>query len=261
MNTVDKLFQILGPVYGARQRILLDSLLSAFAGKIDDAKVAVSNATAQLSITTAWAFWLDQWGELYAVKRSLNESDDSYAIRVITETVRQRPQVDSLESIIKRLFALNAFYVRDMWPFVLRSDQWSTLPGEPLQISDGHLLPDFLQFGPTSATVSVTKDHVPGCFGIWISEISAVIAIYTLEDILANFPLILLSDQAPDSLGLGDGHLTQPGFGMPGDIARVSLNIPKPVRGVPIETILDIINRHRAAGTKPVIVQAELILQ
>lgn len=257
MNTATKLLRTLGPRYGSGQ--LLSALLMAWGSKLDAFQADGDAAVSQLSVLTASHEWLDLWGELYAIPRKPGEPDDDYADRLIRRTIMQRPQPMALEDIVNGEFKLSAFFVRDLWPFVLLSDQWTTLPGRPLQVSDGQLLPDFFTFGPNSATVSFSSTYSPGAFGLWIAEQSSQILVSTLDQIITDLPLILLSDQfAPGSPHVSDGQLTTPDFGGPGDTARHSLELPSPEFPISIDDIMSIINQHRAAGTNPVVIATQL---
>ncbi len=256
MDAATKLLRTLGPRYGSGQ--LLSSLLMAWGSKLDAFQTDGDAAVAQLSLLTASNEWLDIWGELYAIPRQQGEPDGQYADRIIRRTIMQRPQPMALEEIINGEFMLAAFYVRDLWPFVLLSDQWTTFPGRPLQVSDGQLLPDFFTFGPNAATVSFSSTYSPGAFGIWVAEESSQILISTLDQIIAELPLILLSDQFLSTDHVSDGQLTTPDFGGPGDTARHSLELPSPEFPISIDDIMDLINQHRAAGTNPVVIATQL---
>lgn len=255
--TVQKLLAILGPRYSSESGLLL-ALLGAWGAKLDQAKADGDAAFAQLSVLTASSIWLDEWGGLYGVARQPAEDDDTYASRMIHETIRQRPQAAALEQIVKGAFALAAFYVRDLWPFALLTDQWTTFPGRPVQVTDGQLLPDFFTFGPTSATVTFSETYVPGSFGIWVSEITSQLLTYTLDQVIALLPLELLTDQVGSIDHVTDGQLSTPDFGGPGDTARHTFNLPRASFPIAIDDILALINEHRAAGTRPVVMGTQL---
>jgi hypothetical protein len=248
----------LGPRYAAGETGLLAAFLGAAGAKLDECRADGDAAVAQLSVLTASAFWLDEWGGLYAVPRSAGESDDAYAQRIIRETIRQRPQPMALEQIVAGAFPVAAFYVRDLWFFALLTDQYATLPGRPLQVTDGQLRPDFFLFGPNSATVTFSAVLSPGSFGIWIAELTSQLLTYTLAQVAALLPLELLTDQTGSSTQVLDGQLTTPDFGGPGDTASHTLNLPRATFPVAIADILALIDQHRAAGTKAVLMGTQL---
>jgi len=255
--TVQRLLNSLGPNYSSGG-ILLLALLSAWGEKLDRCRDDGDAALAQLSILTASSIWIDQWGELYGIVRLADEDDDTYASRIISRTVMQRPQALALEQIVNSAYSLAAFFVRDLWPFILLTDQWSTLPGRPLQVTDGQLAPDFFIFGPNSATVTFSSVFSPGTFGFWVSEVTSQLLTYTLDQVVALLPLELLTDQFASANHVTDGQLTTPGFGTPADTARHTFNLPTASFPISIDDILALINKHRAAGTKPILMGAQL---
>lgn len=453
MATIDKLLTTLGPRYGFGQNVLLRALLGAWAAKLDDAVADGDKAMAQLSINTAAGVWLQQWGELYNVPRLPNEDDDAYAQRIVRSTIQQRPQLLAIRQLVLQAFALKDFFIADLWPFVLLSDQfalpdevftrstnllrrsqdfdnptWSkfgstilpnavgapdgttaadrltesalnenhqvfqlllqpagatmtfsvyakpdsrdqitvqmagtaftratfnltnatfvltqpttgtatagmtqeangfyrcsitwvgivvnplcqillangagvnlyqgngtsglylwgamvnqgTFPlpyvqtfdtvtsqlvqtvadGMPLQQSDGQLQSTFFNFGPNEAAVSFTPTFAPGAFGYWISELTSQLTVYTLDQVIALLPLVLLSDQFTSNTQVSDGQLTTPGFGTPQDTARHSFALPPVTFPVSVDDVLDVINANRAAGTMPVLMGTQLL--
>jgi hypothetical protein len=256
--TVRKLLNTLGPQYGEGQNVLLAALLGAWGYKLDEARADGDAAIAQLSVLTASSVWLDQWGLLYTVMRLPNEDDNAYAMRIIAETIHQRPQPLALERIVNGMYDLAEFFVRDLWPSVLLSDQWTMLPGVPLQVSDGQNQSGFLTFGPNMATVSFSVTYTPGSFGIWVTEQTSAIISYTLQQIITLLPLELIGDQFSSADHVSDGQLTTPGYGTPSDTARHALNLPAATFPTSVDAILALINQHRAAGTKPVVMGTQL---
>jgi len=259
MDTATKILTALGPRYRHDEGSLTRVLVDAWGAKLNDALADGDAAVAQLSTLTASARWLDQWGLLYAIMRQPQELDDAYASRLISETIRQRPQPFALEQIIRGAFDnIDFLYVRDLWPFVLLSDQWVSPPGKPKQVSDGQLDETFLDFGPSMATVSFSPTHAPGSFGIWVSESTSELLTYTLQEVINLLPLVLLSDQSIPTSHVSDGQLTTPDFGGPSDTARHSFSLPVPVFPASIDDIMALINQHRAAGTRPIMIATQL---
>ena len=258
MQAVTKILTAIGPGYRSDEGSLIRVLANAWGAKLDEAIVDGDAATAQLSILTASVRWLDQWGALYAIARKAQEADDAYADRLISETIRQRPQPFALEQIVRYTYTIDDIFVRDLWPFILLSDQWVSPVDKPKQVSDGQLDPTFFTFGPSMVTVSFSTMHTPGSFGIWISETMSQLLTYTLQDVINLLPLVLLSDQISSTTHVSDGQVTTPDFGGPSDTARHSFSLPPPVFPVSINAILALINQHRAAGTRPIIMGTQL---
>jgi len=284
MQAVTKILTAIGPGYRSDEGSLIRVLANAWGTKLDESIADGDAATAQFSILTASVRWLDQWGALYAIarkaqeaddayadrlmrlsrngverkRRKAQEADDAYADRLISETIRQRPQPFALEQIVRYTYTIDEIFVRDLWPFILLSDQWVSPADKPLQVSDGQLDPTFFTFGPSMVTVSFSTMHTPGSFGIWIAETTSQLLTYTLQEVINLLPLVLLSDQISSTTHVSDGQVTTPDFGGPSDTARHSFSLPPPVFPVSINAILALINQHRAAGTRPIIMGTQL---
>jgi hypothetical protein len=228
---------------------MLDALLGAFASVLEDTITQTGHAPAQIELDTASGQWLDQHGALYNVpRRSAAEGDTAYAARIIKETIRQRPQRDALEAIVKDAFGITV-QIADLWPYVLLSDVFTTPAGHPPQVSDGHLATGpGTELGPVGLG-GVTDPYLPGIFGVWVYLSFDDPYSLTLEQTLALFPTFLLSDKTEaGSLHVSDGQTVTPASD-----ARVSFG-PLPVT-LPVTDaeLLAVLNRHRAAGTQPVI--------
>lgn len=248
---MDRLRKRLGRVYGQRQDTLLKALLGTFAWALDNTQEQTGHAAPQIRLDTASRTWLDQHGSLYNVpRRAATEQDTAYAARIIVETIRQRPQRDALEAIVKDAFGITV-QIADLWPSVLQSDQYAVPAGYPPQVSDGHLATGpGTELGPVGLG-GVTDPYLPGVFGVWVYLSFEDPYSLTLEQTLALFPSFLLSDKTETgSLHVSDGQLVTP----PAD-ARVSfapLPVLLPVSDADVMALLD---RHRAAGTKAVIME------
>jgi hypothetical protein len=80
---------------------VLFSFLEANALELENAQAQIPNAIAQLSTTTAQAYWLDRLGNFYGVPRLAGEADTSYSPRIPAEVLRPRGNNVALENAIK----------------------------------------------------------------------------------------------------------------------------------------------------------------
>lgn len=224
------------------------ALKSAMADRLRAAARDMSAAIAQLHILKAADEFLDQWGVVFGWPRRSGEPDTAYGPRIISSTIRQRPQPRALEAIVQSEAGVR-IQVMNLWPLVLHSDIWSTPASRPPNVSDGHLAPGWIPGVPDDhATRSAFGEpYLPGAFGFWVDVEEETPFIYTLENVLLHRPLVLLSDQEPPTDHVSDGHLDG------GIEAKVSFAVAAPL-GIPgsVANVLAIMDRHRAAGTEPV---------
>lgn len=155
--------------------------------------------------------------------------------------------------------------LEDLYPYVLQSDQWMTPDGYPPQLCDAHLLAGFGGAAPDKAArCDAYPPYAPGMFGAWMTVDGDDPYAYTLEQLTDSFPLFLIADEqltgVEPYLHVSDGHLTSPELsGGPTDTARksfgpLSVNLP-----VTEADVLNIMSRHRAAGTHGVMMQVTII--
>jgi|GEM_PF-5047943 len=255
-TTVDRLRGHLSHVYGLRGDTLLTVFLTALARSLDRTNADGDSAVAQLNLRRASDEYLDMWGDYFAVARLPGEGDAAYSRRIIEETLMLRCNNLALERILLRAFGYTA-HVKDLWPYVLLSDQWETPAGHPRHVGDGHLTtPDFGGPTDTATRLGVAAPYLPGCFGVWIDVAVEQVGIYTLEQVKALLPLVLISDDlTTTSLHVLDGQLTTPDFGGPTDTARHSFAIPQAAFPLSVDDLMAVVHRHRAAGTKPILMQ------
>lgn len=60
----------------------------------------VNQMRLELSIKTATGYWLDCWGDYFAVQRKLNESDDEYSSRIIASVISPKSTIPALKDHI-----------------------------------------------------------------------------------------------------------------------------------------------------------------
>lgn len=227
---------------------VLRGLKGALADRLAVAARDVAAAIAQLHILRAADEFLDQWGVVFGWPRLIGETDQAYGPRIIVSTIRQRPQPRALEDIVWREVGVR-IRVRNLWPMVLHSDIWTVPASRPPNVSDGHLLDDWIPGGPDDiATRSAFgAPYLPTAFGVWVDVAEETAFIYTLENVITHRPLVLLSDQEPPTEHVSDGHLDD------GIQVRHSFAVATP-SGIPgsVVNVLRVIDRHRAAGTEAV---------
>lgn len=237
------------------QTELLNAVLGAVAERLQILGADIDAGIAQLNVLSAAEEWLDLWGGVYGIQRkSDHELDATYGPRIIAETVRQRPQPQSLIDIVLQTTGVE-IVVRDLWPHILHSDGFTVPASRPLQICDGHLTPGWTAGESDDLVVrsGLVYPYLEGVFGVWMRIAPEVPFAYTLENIVAARPLVLLCDQFDDgTVHVSDGQLITPDFGGPGDTARHSFAVSNV--GVPASVleVMALIDRHRAAGTEAV---------
>ena len=198
----------MGRVYSAQSNGVLQQLLEAIGSVIDRAHQDGTDAIAQLNLLSSSAGWLDQWGDLYKVPRLVGESDVLYAPRIISQVIRPRSQWMAIEQIVEESFNLT-IQIRDLYPFLLLSDQFYVPTGRPSQSCDAQLAAGF------DNKCDYTYPYTPGNFGVWI-EFSSPNTPYTftIEDIRSNFPLDLFSDYFDSASMVCDGFVGNPSYGI-----------------------------------------------
>ncbi|MDO8357327.1 MAG: hypothetical protein Q7U76_13130 [Nitrospirota bacterium] len=248
--TATRLQANMGRIYGGPSSGVLPSLLSAIGSVIDRAHADGQGALAQLNLLSSSAVWLDQWGALFGVSRLSGEGDVLYAPRIVAQVIRQRPQGIALQDIVQAAFNLTV-QIRDLYPYCLLSDQWTTPPGRPPQVSDGQLTVGFNGSAPDNAVrCDYLTPYLPGHFGVWIQFSSdSTPYSFTMEDIRANFPLVLFSDD-PVLAGtmVSDGQIGVAAYGL-------SFGPVSPLPPFSVSDVLALINANRAAGTQSVFMQ------
>jgi len=261
MTSAERIRTNLGRVYGRASTPLLNAVLGAWGTGIDRGHLDGGYAIAELDFQTVGGRWLTQWGDHFAVPRGVDaETDHQYATKIIAETVRQRPQIHALEQLLQHAFDLN-IALADLYPYVLHYDQWTTPPGHPPQLCDAHLLPGFNGPLPDQAVrCDALPPYVPGAFGVWMTVEADDPYLFTLDQIIAFFPLVLITDQhltgMPPYTQVCDGHLTSVDLsGGPADTARKMFGRPSIELPVTEADVLALLTRHRSAGTKAVIMQ------
>jgi len=265
MTTADRLRQRLGRVYGRLAETHLTALLQTMAKGLEGASADGQTAVDQLDLRTkASGAWLDRWGDYFLVpRRGAGETDDQYATRIIAETIQQRPQPYALKRILETAFPVTAD-IQTLYLYALKTDRFVDRPG-PRHRTDGHLQPDFLAASgpwpaqPGAVALTDVTNKQPGTFGAWLTVTIAVAFVYTLEEFRAALPQKLLTDQVDvASLHRTDGHLTSPGLGGGGDTARYTFGFNSRDLPFSLNDVLALLHRHRAAGTKPVIMNVRL---
>jgi hypothetical protein len=253
---VAKLKRNMPRVYTRVSGTLVDTwqtaVASALQQMLDDGDAAIG----QLSISTAQGPWLNQWGTLFNVpRRSPAEMDEAYAARIIYQTIQQRTQPPALEAIVQQGLGITVT-VKDLWPYVLIGDQWTTPIGRPLQLGDGQLTAGVFtdQDEAVRGFAPAPAPYLPGNFGVWIYAAPVEPFSYTVENVRTLLPLVLFGDDVtPGDLNLGDGHLTTPQVGGPNDTARHGFAPQNFDLQSTADEVLDLINQHRAAGTQAVL--------
>lgn len=232
---------------------LLKAILGAAANRLEWLGVDIGAAVSQLNILQAAEEWLEVWGAVFGFpRRSADEADAIYGHRIIESTLRQRPQPQALVDVVAKTLGVQ-MTLRDLWPFVLLSDQWSVPSDRPAQVCDGHLSPVWVPGGVNDlvARSGLAAPYLEGMVGIWLNLTPDVPFAHTLENVIQALPLVLLSDQfTVGTLHVSDGQLTTPDFGGQNDTARHSFGVS--TDGVPssVTEVLAVLNRHRAAGTE-----------
>lgn len=248
--TATRLQTNMGRVYSAPSNGVLGQLLSAIGSVIDRAHQDGQNALAQLNLLSSSDQWLDQWGALFAVPRLTAERDVLYAPRIVGQVIRDRTQWIALQQIVQAAFNIT-IQVRDLYPYCLLSDQFSTPPGRPPQVSDGQLTAGFNGSAPDQAVrCDYAAPYLPGNFGVWIQFVSTSTPYsFTVSDIRANFPLTLFSDDftLADNM-VSDGQIGSPNYAL-------SFGPVNPTPPFSQADVLGLINANRAAGTQAVFMQ------
>lgn len=233
---------------------LTQAVMGAVAERLQVLGTDVDAGVSQLHVLKASEEWLDLWGTVFGISRKTGELDDGYGPRLIEETIRQRPQPQALTDIVLKTTGVTVI-LRDLWPFVLHSDGFKVPAGRPAQVADGHLAAGWVAgaWDDLAVRSGLVYPYLEGCFGVWLALDEAVPFQYTLDNIVASLPLVLLADQFnAGSPHVSDGQLTTPDFGGPADTARHSFGVD-PV-GLPssVTEVMSLITRHRAAGTEAV---------
>lgn len=83
---------------------VLWSWLHSVGVELSAARVAVDAAVDQMSIVTADADWLDEWGGYFGVPRMDGEADVAYANRIIVEVMRARGNNKAIEQSLFERF-------------------------------------------------------------------------------------------------------------------------------------------------------------
>lgn len=84
---------------------LLWSLTGAFVDALTDAKAAIDEMLAQMTVPTAAGNWLDEWGSYFGVPRlPTGELDERYATRIIAEVLRPRSTNKGMELALTARF-------------------------------------------------------------------------------------------------------------------------------------------------------------
>lgn len=76
---------------------ILWAYLDAVAVELVAAKAQIAEALRQMSVKTAEAEWLDEWGGYFGFPRENSESDQDYATRIIAEVLRPRGNNKAIE--------------------------------------------------------------------------------------------------------------------------------------------------------------------
>ena len=242
-----KLRSHLPRIYGRGDDRLLTLILTAWAREFDLGLSAGDHAIGQLYLDSAYGPWLDLWGDLFKVgRRSPDEPDDDYAARIIGETVRQRPQTTALEQIVLASLGIKITVV-DLWPFVLRTNQWTQRVGRPLQVTDGQLTAGV--GGPYDQVAkTMSARNKPGAFGVWIHAAPPTPFDYTIENIKTLMPYVLFTDDfSATPVYKTDGHLHDQ------NTQRVTFARQPEGLSVDVTAVMTLIARHKAAGTKAVL--------
>lgn len=255
MTSADRIKRKLGRIYGRRSSASLDSMLLAIGQQFDVLGIDVSNAISQLNVTTSSEDWADFWGTVFGIPRKASaEPDGTYTDRIIEETIRQRPQPQALTSIVKKSLGVTML-VRDLWPMVLKTNQFVVPAGRPPQVLNGHLAPGWTPGAVDDQAVRLAfgAPYLEGAFGVWLDVQPGEPFQYTIENIIALLPDKLLTNQfAPGSLHTLNGHLTTPDLGGPSDTARYLFGVSPQALPATVDQVMTLIERHRAAGTQAV---------
>jgi len=83
---------------------LLWAYMEPISVELVEAENQIVNMIDQMSITSADAEWLDEWGGYFGISRSSGESDSAYANRMIIEITRPRANNKAIEIAIKDQF-------------------------------------------------------------------------------------------------------------------------------------------------------------
>lgn len=233
---------------------LLDAILGSVADRLRVLSTDITAGIGQLHVLKAAEDWLDLWGTVFGIPRkSVEERDEEYGVRLIEETIRQRPQPQALTEIVFNTTDI-VVQLRDLWPLVLQSDGFTVPTGRPPQVCDGHLTDGWVSgaWHDTAVKSGLAYPYLEGLFGVWLAIDPAVPFVYTLENIVTSLPLVLLSDQFVSTLHVSDGQLTSPDLGGPGDTARQSFGVDPVGLPTSVQQVMALIDRHRAAGTEAV---------
>lgn len=87
---------------------LLWMYMDVMAGELAAAKASIVTALDQMTIQTADADWLDEWGGYFAVPRLSGELDAAYANRIIVEVMRPRGNNKAIEQALFEAFGQDA---------------------------------------------------------------------------------------------------------------------------------------------------------
>jgi hypothetical protein len=79
------------------------ALLEPFASELVAAALQIKQALLQMSLTTASAEWVDEWGGYFNVPRKSGEVDSAYSARIIVEVLRPRGNNIAIEAALFEL--------------------------------------------------------------------------------------------------------------------------------------------------------------
>lgn len=90
------------------------ALLEPFASELVAAALQIKQALLQMSLTTASAEWVDEWGGYFNVLRTAGELDAAYAARIVMEVLRPRGNNVAIEAALYELLGQKVT-VTDLW--------------------------------------------------------------------------------------------------------------------------------------------------
>jgi hypothetical protein len=114
--------------YFYRHTNILHSFLHAYASELKELALNISRLPSEMVMTTAESEWLDVWGNLFGIKRKVDEVDADMQVRLPAEILRRRVNVLAIEQAILELTGKNV-KLEEPWRNMMRFSSNGNLSG------------------------------------------------------------------------------------------------------------------------------------
>jgi len=132
-SLLDTIQQVEVSPYLSMPQAALYALLEPANAILEDGAASVSAIGTRAQIGTAPDVWLDDWGDLYGVRRHTGESDTAFRLRLTLQLIAPRANNEAMRSILRQALALPDVTVDDDLVPATPADAAAQALGNPYQ--------------------------------------------------------------------------------------------------------------------------------